>query len=140
MFNELAQPIPFSFTARQVVRMPFKGAHEDDMVRVCETDGFSTHTYSECFPAPAWDGVEKEGNVRDLALAHALASIDREWFPTSPLCTTIAYSDNHGTWCVECGNGVYTGEHGGYVCGNPSCCNYDADNVPTWVKEMHNVA
>lgn len=127
------------FLARQAVRMPYKGATEDDMVRVCEithdsTDRYATRTLSACF-------AERTSHA---AMAQALASYGAAWDHVVPAnrvaCVLVAYSDMHGTWCTECGNSVCTGENGGHVCSNPGCVNYDDANCPTWVKELHNVA
>ena len=130
---------PLPFLARLAVRMPHRGATEDDMVRVREIrheegDTYHTIAHSTCFAE----------RTQAAAMAQALAFYEAAWEHVVPLHRVrhalIAYRDMHGTWCAECGNSIHTGENGGYVCANPGCCNYDADNCPTWVKELHNVA
>ena len=144
MIHESAHASFLGAFARHMLFIPYIEATEEDMVRVAHTDGFHTHIDSVCFQAPAFPGVEEKGNVRDLAFASALSFYEVDWNHTVPLNRVhhalIAYTDMHGTWCTECGNSVYTGENGGYVCANPSCCNYDSDNCPVWAKELHNVA
>lgn len=138
MFDILAQPILLSFAARQVIRMPFHGANEGNMVRVCETNGQVMHRRLEVFPYPI--GAQDKRHAQDLALAAALSYMEVEWENTSTLCTTISYTDRHGTWCVECSNSVVEGENGKLMCVNPNCCNHDEVNCPTWVKELYSVA
>ncbi len=130
MFQISPDSIPMGACARHLITSTYTLATDTDMVRIVETDGFHTHTLSKVF-------VER---TPAEAMAQALAYMEVEWGKTSPLQTTIAYSDNQGSWCVECGNSVYEGEHGGQVCSNPSCQNYDPDNCPVWVKELHSVA
>jgi len=129
MFDILANPIRFADTALACIRMTYRGASENDMVRACETDGFHTERLSYLFA---------ERKPAD-AMAQALAFLMPSW-EKQPGCTLTYYTDEHGVWCVECSESMYTGDEGGHVCGNERCKNFDADKLPVWVKELHNVA
>ena len=94
-------------------------ATEEDMVRTRVLKEGKWITMSE---------IHAE-RTTDLALVSALASVTDMW-PNQPI-DLIAYTDAHGTWCVECGNGVVSATTGGHVCPMVGCANHDPHTCPT---------
>lgn len=136
-FNQLP------LNARIILTTTHLAATEEDAVRVCIIDGDKVRTDSACWPLPAWPGVEKEYNVRDLALACALAGMDAEWPDTDRMCTTEYYTDNHGSWCTGCGNSVHDASDEAWpplVCANDHCEKFAPHRLPAWVKEYKSIA
>jgi len=70
---------PLNAAALAVITIPHIGATDDDAVRVCETDGTHTMTYSECWFRPESEYLLKRGHADDFALANALASHMDDW-------------------------------------------------------------
>lgn len=128
--------VPMSHTAIALVLSTYMGASEDDAVRTVETDGFHTHTYSDCWPRTQSEYMLQRVHADDHALACALASHMPEW-PEHTTLDLYAVRDQYGTWCVECGNSVVSGPHG-HACTAPGCDNYDLSRLPEWARPIPN--
>lgn len=90
----IARPLLYMWdTLHYPMRDVFQGATPENAVRMREQTGSGpTNILPYMFPLPAWEGVEKEYDVRDFALLDALHTMCEDWseFNLIPLSDVVS--------------------------------------------------